>query len=324
MLSNLPIKRIPLPTPFPVGDVNAYLIISDPLTIIDPGLYYQPAEDFLNRSLKESGLELKDIKRIVITHGHPDHYGIAGKIQREAGSEVLVRDSEVEKLELTPGYIENMLKTMLTTGITREALKMDGLYRGEVPFTHPIDSIKTYSGDCLLGFDGFELRLLHTPGHSGGHTSLFWEDKGVLFSGDMLLPKITAITLIDYDPRKKNLRGRSLAHMLKSMELVGNINPSLCLPGHGDPVSEPSALARSRIEFHKGRLEEIYNIVPAGRESAAAPYSLSRVYYPHVKGFDIFLAVVEVVSHLDYLADEGRIEEYIDEKGVSRFYRRQH
>jgi len=322
MQNELPIKRIPLPTPFPVGDINAYLIVSDPLTIIDPGLCYQPSEDSLNRSLKESGVTLNDIKRIVITHGHPDHYGIAGKIQNETGAEVLVRDREVEKLKLSPGYLENMLKTMLTTGITGEALKMDGLYRGEVPFTHPIDSIKTYTGDCLLGFDNFQIRLLHTPGHSGGHTSLFWEEKGVLFSGDVLLPEITAITMIDYDPRKKNLRGRSVAHMLKSMELVEVINPSLCLPGHGDPVSEPAALARSRIEFHKGRLNEIYSIVPTGRESAATPYSLSRVYYPHVKGFDIILAVVEVVSHLDYLADEGRIEEYIDDKGVSHFYRR--
>lgn len=322
MQNELPIKRIPLPTPFPVGDINSYLIFSDPLTIIDPGPCYQPSEDSLNRSLKESGVALNDIKRIVITHGHPDHYGMAGKIQREAGAELLVRDSEVEKLKLSPGYLENMLKTMLTTGITGEALKMDGLYRGEVPFTHPIDSIKAYSGDGLLAFDSFEMRLLHTPGHSGGHTSLFWEEKGVLFSGDLLLPKITAITLIDYDPRKKNLRGRSLAKMLRSMELVEAINPSLCLPGHGDPVSEPAALARSRIEFHKGRLDEIYNIVPAGRENAAAPYSLSRVYYPHVKGFDIILAVVEVVSHLDYLADEGRIEEYIDGQGVSHFYRR--
>ncbi|MCL5056943.1 MAG: MBL fold metallo-hydrolase [Actinobacteria bacterium] len=322
MLSELPIKRIPLPTPFPVGDINSYLIISDPLTIIDPGPCYQPSEDLLYRFLKESGVELKDIKRIVITHGHADHYGMAGKIQRETGAEVLVRDREVEKLELTPGYIENKRRIMLTTGISGETLDMDGLYRGDVPFTHPIDKIKTYSGDCLLGFDNFEIRLLHTPGHSGGHTSLFWEEMGVLFSGDLLLPEITAIALIEYDPREKNLRCRSLAHMLKSMELVGAINPSLCLPGHGDPVSGPAALARSRIDFHKVRLDEIYSIVPMGRENAADPCSLSRVYYPNVKDLDIILAVIEVVAHLDYLADEGRIEEYIDEKGVSLFYRR--
>jgi glyoxylase-like metal-dependent hydrolase (beta-lactamase superfamily II) len=321
MPKELPIKRIPLPTPFPVGDVNAYLITADPVTIIDPGLCYRPAEESLDRSLKELGVGLRDIKRIVITHGHPDHYGLAGKLQRETGAQVLVRDREVEKLELPPHYIENMRKAMHTTGITREALALDGLYRGEVSFTHPIEKINAYTGDCRLGFDGFELRLLHTPGHSGGHTSLFWEDKGVLFSGDLLLPEITAITLIEYDPRMQNLRGRSLAAMLKSMALVEDINPSLCLPGHGDPVSDPAGLARSRIEFHKKRLDEICSIVPAGREKAATPYSLSRLYYPNVRGFDIFLAVIEVVSHLDYLADEKRIEEYLDGSGVSHYYR---
>lgn len=322
MLKDLPIKRIPLPTPFPVGDINSYLIVSDPVTIIDPGLCYRPAEESLERSLRDSGIKLKDIKRIVITHGHPDHYGMAGKIQKETGAEVLVRDSEVDKLELPPGYVGNLRKAMHTTGITGRILETDGLYRGEVPFTHPIESINTYSGDCMLEFSNFNLRLLHTPGHSGGHSSLFWEEKGVLFSGDMLLPKITAITLIDYDPGMKNLRGRSLANMLKSMAMVGDLNPSICLPGHGDPVRDPAGLARSRIEFHKGRLEDICSIVPAGRDNAATPLDLSRIYYPNVSGFDKILAVVEVVAHLDYLADEGRIEEYIDANGVSHFYRK--
>lgn len=323
MIDSLPIKLISLPTPFPVGNINSYLFTADPVTIIDPGLCYRPSEEALDQALAESGLQRSDIRRVVITHGHPDHYGLAGKIQRESGAEVLVRDEEVNKIRPDQDYLRQMTRSMETTGLTEEVLSLNyNVVFGEhVPYTHPVESIVPFSGEQTLDFSGFGLRMMHMPGHSGGHTCLYWEEEKVFLSGDLLLGHITAVPAMEYDPGEKNLRRRSLSEMMESMERVRKINPRLCLPGHGGPITEPGDLAGSRIDFHRGRLEEICSLVPRGRENAVTPFQLSRTYYPDVQGFDVFLAVIEVVSHLDCLADQGRIDEAIDERGVSHFYR---
>lgn len=323
MLDKLPVKVIPLPTPFPVGNINSYLIMEDPVTIIDPGLYYRPSEEVLHGALEENGVSMSDIRRVVVTHGHPDHYGMAGKIQRDAGAEVLVRDMEIKKIAPDREYIDQMIRSFYTTGLTEEILNLNYnvVFGADVPFTHPIESIRPYSGEFMLEFAGFRIKLLHMPGHSGGHTCLYWEEEELLLSGDVLLPDITAIPSVEYDPGVKNLRRRSLSEILASMERISRIKPRLCLPGHGEPVTEPGELAKSRIEFHKNRLEEIYNLVPRGEENGITPFRLSGIYYPRVQGFDRLLAVIEVVSHLDWLADEGRIADRLDENGVSHFHR---
>ncbi|MFZ5631771.1 MAG: MBL fold metallo-hydrolase [Bacillota bacterium] len=323
MLDKLPIKMIPLPTPFAVGDINSYLITADPLTIIDPGLHYRPSEEALNRALGEHGLGMSDIRRVVITHGHPDHYGLAGKIQRAGGAEVLARDEEVSKISPDGEFINKMVRSMNTTGITEDILNLNWnvVFGANVPYTQPIDSITPYSGEFSLEFSGFKIRLLHMPGHSGGHTCLYWEEERILLSGDLLLPEITSVPAIEFDPGVPNLRRRSLSEIIGSMKRISSLNVGLCLPGHGDPITDPGELAKSRIEFHKNRLEEIFNLVPRGAENGITPYQLSRIYYPQVEGFDKFLAVIEVVSHLDFLADEGMITERMGEDGVSYFYR---
>ncbi|KJS03812.1 MAG: hypothetical protein VR68_00590 [Peptococcaceae bacterium BRH_c4a] len=321
MTEKLPVATIALPTPFPVGDVNAYLIKADPVTLVDPGLFYPPSEKLLNEALENNGLQMSDIRRVVITHGHLDHYGMAGKIQEDTGAEVIVRDEEIMLIKPDQSYIDNTTRTLQRTGMTEEMIGSSRVFVSNVPYTYPIQRISAFSDESYLKFSGFKMRMLHMPGHSWGHMCLHWEEENILFSGDMLLPDISAVPSLRYDPGMKNLRRRSLAEMISSMERISRLNPGLCLPGHGDAIHDPGALANTRALFHHNRLDEICNLVPFGEETGVTPYHLSKIYYPHVKGYDQVLAVMEVVSHLDFLSDEGRIAERIDDRGVSRFFR---
>lgn len=322
-MNNLPVKTITLPTPFDVGTVNSYLITADPVTIIDPGLYYESSEETLKLALEDNGLGISDIRRVVITHGHPDHYGLAGKIQRESGAEILARDEEAGKMMPDRDFIDKLVQALTSTGMEEDILNLNWnvVFGGKVPYTHAIEDITTYHDEPFLDFSGFSLQLLHMPGHSGGHTCLYWPGEGLLLSGDVLLPEITSVPAIEFDPRANNRRRRSMSDIIRSMERVQSLNAGLCLPGHGGPITEPGALAKSRVEFHRNRLEEILELVPRGVQNALTPYQLSRIYYPDVKGFDKFLAVIEVVAHLDFLADEGRITEQLSDDGVSFFFR---
>lgn len=84
-----PIHLLSIPTPFPVGPVNVYLLEGEPLTLIDAGPLTDDAFEALKAGLKELGYSLKDIEQLIITHAHHDHFGQAGRIVEESGAPVL-------------------------------------------------------------------------------------------------------------------------------------------------------------------------------------------------------------------------------------------
>ena len=86
-----------MPTPYGVGPVNAYLIDAEPLTLIDAGFQTQESKDAFNSQLAEAGHEVAEIKRVLITHGHPDHYGLVPWLQ-EMGIEVHFPERELERM----------------------------------------------------------------------------------------------------------------------------------------------------------------------------------------------------------------------------------
>src|SRR6186713_2502137 len=88
-----------IPTPFYVGDVNVYLIKQDPVTLIDVGPKTAEASDVLRRKLAANGIKFSDVKRIVLTHAHEDHCGLAKQVRDEAkDAEILVHEWETGHL----------------------------------------------------------------------------------------------------------------------------------------------------------------------------------------------------------------------------------
>ena len=78
------IVQLSIPTPFYVGDVNVYLIKEDPITLIDIGPKTREAAASLRAQLSANGLQFSDIRRIVLTHAHEDHCGLAKQVRDEA------------------------------------------------------------------------------------------------------------------------------------------------------------------------------------------------------------------------------------------------
>src|SRR5215212_912657 len=97
--SEMNIIPLAIPTPFYVGDVNVYLIKEDPLTLIDVGPKTRDASDALRSKLGEHGVRVSDIRRIVLTHAHEDHCGLAKEVRDEA------KDAEVFVHEWETGHL---------------------------------------------------------------------------------------------------------------------------------------------------------------------------------------------------------------------------
>src|SRR5262245_54128 len=92
------IEKLVIPTPFPVGPINIYLVIEDPITLVDTGPKTDEAIAALREQLRNLGFKTESIKRIILTHTHEDHCGLAGMLQSESDARVYVHEWEFQNI----------------------------------------------------------------------------------------------------------------------------------------------------------------------------------------------------------------------------------
>jgi glyoxylase-like metal-dependent hydrolase (beta-lactamase superfamily II) len=285
-----------------VGPVNCYLIQAEPLTLIDCGINTPEAQKELVLGLERSGTAPESIERILITHAHPDHYGLVGFLQERSGATVYFPRREIARVRDKQMLFE-VGKLLLEAGMPLELLfKMDqqrkkgpkpGIDHDEVI---PIDEGETFS------FAEFTLTTLHMPGHTGGHVVFHEPESGVLFAGDQLLPEVSPNPLLEPSLDEPGERRRSLKEYLASLQRMDTLELELAYPGHGDPVTDPHDLIRSTIEHHLKRKVQVAGYLT---DEPKTVYAISSEVYPHVRDYDVFLAVSEVVAHLDLVVEDG-------------------
>ncbi len=301
------IHRIPVPTPFPVGAVNAYLLGPDPLTLVDCGPRTEGSWAALVAGIAAAGRSVGEVERVVLTHCHPDHVGLARRVREVSGCEVLAHPADHARLTGAQGEWERIVgfiaeacrRAGVPTGVLGALAEMLGTIPG---FTEDLDEVSALVGGDSLAFDGARLDVLATPGHAGGALCL-WDSAGrILFSGDTLLPHISSNAILE--PDAEAFRNRALCTYLETLARVESLKPRTCLPGHGEPFSEAAELIRQRRSFHEARAEKVLALVSAGLER---PWEIARALFPDADAGYAHLAVSEVVGHLDLLAGAGRV-----------------
>jgi glyoxylase-like metal-dependent hydrolase (beta-lactamase superfamily II) len=309
-----------LPTPFPVGPVNCWLLPGTTVTLVDPGMLWDDSVARVEGLLAEAGLQIGDVERIVVTHGHPDHYGLAGRIARDSGARILCGAAERPKLLSSfdrPGYQE----LLADLGIPDEIrAAWPELYTGmreliDVPDHDVIDDV--HDAD-VLDLGGRRLAAHVTPGHATGHLSLFEADTGVLLSGDHLLPRITPNPILEPDAETGGRR-RSLVEYLESLDRFVALDPSIVLPGHGPAFHDVGTLVASMRGHHDRRADRVLDLVRELGEPT--PYDLATALFPNLEGFGVMLGVSEAVGHLDLLVDDGAVVVEGDDTAGARRYR---
>ena len=316
------VTRIVSPTPYAVGPVNAYLIDAEPLTLIDSGVNYEPGQQALEAGIREAGHELADIERILVTHAHPDHYGLVHVVQEASGATIYFPELELKRVRDRQMVFE-VGRLLLEAGMPLDLLFRMDQERRNAPRPamrghHEVVAIK--HGDTFsfrAGVDRFDLRAIHSPGHTGGHLIFHERETATLFAGDQLLPNVSPNPLLEPDLAEPGERRRSLREYLGSLAEMRAMGLRLAHPGHGDQVQDPNALIDRTTEHHLKRKTEV-----AARlgPQPVTPYELAQDFYPDAKGYDSFLAVSEIVAHLDLVVDDGEAEVEVHE-GVT-YYRR--
>lgn len=296
-----------MPTPYAVGPVNAYLIDAEPLTLIDAGVNTPQAQNAFRIALAAAAVFPESIERVLITHAHPDHYGLVHVLQEASGATVHFPEREIARVRDRQLVFE-VGRLLVAAGMPLDLLfKMDQQRRrGPHPAMTHDEVVPVRDGDTF-GFHSngtaFELEARLMPGHTGGHVVYHQAETGTLFAGDQLLPDTSPNPLLEPSLDVPGERRRSLKEYLASLAAMAALGPSIVYPGHGAPIDDPQRLITWTINHHHERKEKL--AARLGTE-ARTPYELASEIFPGAAGYDVFLAVSEVVAHLDLVVEEGR------------------
>jgi glyoxylase-like metal-dependent hydrolase (beta-lactamase superfamily II) len=296
--------------PYNVQPVNIYLLAGNPTTLIDTGPLMEGVEERVVELLLEAGADPAGLERIVLTHHHPDHIGLAASFKEKSGAEVvchhhslpMVQDYVNESRRLVRYLVERATYMGLDRDLFEEAINRTNRWY-EVAEPVVVDTTVGH-GDVIKG-DPLSLEVVHTPGHCIDHICLHERNTGFLFSGDMLLFSITPNPDI-YPPWQSDAES-GLPHYMESLERLKGLEVTLAMPGHGKNVSDFAGRVDEVIRHHRERADYIHGVV-RDRPRTVLEVALELIGFIDAEptSQNIFLAIREVFGHLVILENEGR------------------
>lgn len=302
------IWRLRLPLPWPgVPHVNAFAIRSgDGVVLFDTGMATEDGMRQLELALAQVGLRIEDVRLVVCTHAHADHYGLAGPIVDAAGCELWVHPAwaHVRALAEDPdAALDRRLEVARQSGVPAAGLQLyERSRRGEgtgiaraVPPDRPL--LPGVEVETELG----AWQVHETPGHAPSHVVLHQPETGMLISGDHILGRVSLFFDHGHTPDP-------VAEFLAGLDTVEALETTLCLAGHGRAFRDvPAKVAANRRELSE-QLERARDAFAAGPRTAFE-------IVPEIIGAERLDGVATVWglqlarSYIDHLALRGELVE---------------
>lgn len=293
---------LPLPNPFFEGRTNAYVLAADPVTLIDTGIGTDDSFCALEGGLRAHGLALTDIRQIVLTHHHMDHFGQARRLRDLTGARVFVhhedRDAVTRYDESLPEAVERirlLLRQAGTPVIDIETVATLFLV-GASRLARSVPAEPLADGQRLVAGGG-ELEVIHTPGHTLGCICLRFGR--FLFSGDHVLPGISPNIGSDA------VGARLLQRYLASLEKIRARQTAdlLVLPGHGEPFTDLRGRVDQLRDHHHRRERQLLDLI--SRHGPQTIHELATAMFGKLEGYHIVLGAAETWAHVEKLVEDG-------------------
>jgi glyoxylase-like metal-dependent hydrolase (beta-lactamase superfamily II) len=305
------VHRLAIPTPFAVGRVNVYLIDDEPLTLVDAGPNSGTSFDELQRGIEGLGHALEEIELVILTHQHIDHLGLVSLVAARSGADVAAIDVAVpfvENYSLEADADDDFAReTMLRHGIPEDvAAALQSVSRAFRAWGARARVTVPLSDGEALPFRDRTLHVHHRPGHSPSDTVFHDRDRRMLIAGDHLLAQVSSNPLITRPRDGSAKRPKALVQYLASLAETREMDVNLVLPGHGDPITQPSELIDQRFALHRRRADKIQHLIEERPRSA---YELAHALWGDIAVTQAYLTLSEVLGHLDLLGGEGRARE---------------
>ena len=213
------IFKIELPIPFPLKTMNVYFVDDSPRTLVDAGIKTGVSLEALKKGLEAIGYDLSSIERILITHGHIDHYGQAKKLSLLSGAPIYIHSKEYGRIRSmihSLGFLKAMmLRNGVPESLVNEAIRyIESAQSMGEPFE---EAFFLEDGDPI-SFKSMNWKTIHCPGHAPGLVCFHWQEKKILFAGDHILKEITPNPVINVQGNKPPFHYPSLKEYLTSLE----------------------------------------------------------------------------------------------------------
>lgn len=295
------IIEVPLPLPFALKIIKAYLIKgSKGYTIIDTGLNTQEDLDTWKQAQTEFGWTWENVEKIVLTHYHPDHYGLAGTLQQWTGAPVYISETDMYQAKLFLGRESDMPETMAEFywkhGLDEKLANqipehLRSFHRWVEP--HPEPTFITAGDTIRLGDRDYQ--IIHTPGHADGHLSFFDPGRGWLIGGDFLLPKISPN--ISLWPR---CNPNPLQTYLRTLDEMKSLPVKKVFPSHGPVFDHYQERIEQLKTHHQDRLQEMKEYL-AETGGATSFQVCTHIFGSDLSIHNLRFALSETLAHLEYL-----------------------
>jgi glyoxylase-like metal-dependent hydrolase (beta-lactamase superfamily II) len=326
--------KITLPIPIQsLKSVFVYLILGEnnENLLIDTGWNTEESLDSLRTAFSGIGFDARDLKKIVVSHLHPDHFGLSSTLKKEANdSELMMHKDDAAGLRKSPEDYERFIRELqdwiAMHGTPPEEL--EAMMKSTAPMAKYINPAKPDTllsgGERIKVGAEWEFEVISTPGHTRGNICLY-ERAGsrVLFSGDHVLPTITPN--VSLGPLYE---GDPLGDYLKSLDSLKKLDVSSVLPSHEFIFQNlPSRL--SEIEsHHQERLRETLAAFSGISSKKMTAYEVASKLHWYAGSWEKLspwekrAAIMETLAHLEYLKRGGRIREVVEESesGKRRFF----
>jgi len=301
------VRRIVLPLPLALRNVNVYLIEGERgWSIVDSGMHTPEAEAELRAGLRDAGVALADIRTAFITHLHPDHLWMAGTL-RDAGAELLMHGPEIgrahEVWAADHRLIDRTYELFERHGMPRDV--DEGMRAAWVAMNarvDPFEPIHPVADGEVFDLGARAFTVVWTPGHTDHHAVLFEESAGTPLAGDHVLPRITSNVGVYPDGRPD-----PLGDFLSALEKMKTLGVTRVLPAHGDPFDDCAGRVDEILAHHAQRLDATLEAAGGTPRNA---YAICRTLFPVLRSpHEERFALAETLAHLRYLELRGRLRE---------------
>jgi glyoxylase-like metal-dependent hydrolase (beta-lactamase superfamily II) len=303
--SNFQAVKLSLPTPYPVGRINAYFLDGDEPTLIDTGVYSSKSLNALRDQLQQHGRRLEDIRRILVTHDHYDHAGAALHLSQLCPATLYLPKKASLLSQREAEAREKLFAFLLHCGGPRPLLEIAFQLFGAGDHFANRDAqplaIEWLTGGETIADHGWSLEALFTPGHSPDHLCFFEAASGLLFCGDLLLPHITPNPLLYLDPDDDYRRTHSLLDYVDSVAKLEARAVRSGHPGHGPDIPDVAGLIATNKAFIEQRKNKLAKIIARGPTN---PFALAHDAFGELDVANQYLAISETVAYLDLLERE--------------------